>query len=159
MFARFNSVIDSNKSELGFARLWLLFIKFRTYTVRLHRVWYWSVILKWFKLSLYKFQVNLSRLTVVTGILTQGNCKQDWWVTEFTLEYSTDGITFTNVLKRNTQVKVSIHINNVSKWIGTVKYTLSTMFLSLLHVSSKLVLHNNLQSYWRAIQLVKNSPY
>ena len=50
-------------------------------------------------------QIDLQTLHIICAVSTQGNSKADQWVTNYTLESSTDGSTWTDY-KEGGQVKV-----------------------------------------------------
>ena len=51
-------------------------------------------------------QIDLQTLHIICAVSTQGNSKEDQWVKTFTLQLSTDGITWTNYTELGGQVKV-----------------------------------------------------
>ena len=51
-------------------------------------------------------QIDLQTLHIICAVSTQGNSKEDQWVKTYTLQLSTDGITWTNYTELGGQVKV-----------------------------------------------------
>ena len=52
-------------------------------------------------------QIDLQKLHIICALSTQGNSKADQWVKTYTLQLSTDGITWTDYKELGGQVKVS----------------------------------------------------
>ena len=51
-------------------------------------------------------QIDLQKLHIICAVSTQGNSQADQWVKTYTLQLSTDGITWTNYIELGGQAKV-----------------------------------------------------
>ncbi|XP_027051701.1 retinoschisin-like, partial [Pocillopora damicornis] len=77
-------------------------------------------------------QIDLQMLHIICAVSTQGNSQADQWVKTYTLQLSTDGITWTNYKELVGQVKVLEGNKDRNSNVKHVLYGVLTRYLRFL---------------------------